>query len=147
MIYNRFGAAFLSPEWQYSGGRQGQTTYNDKEHIVYKNAYIGEDKHIHIKDAYQYYEDVVSFVRQVLREISRNHYQSGNSYNASDFFPPNTDAAMEKYNNGHIDLIENNNCTPTWRYYPQNIFLDNKIKKLKLVYRENAGKGTWRMRW
>lgn len=288
MIYNRFGAAFLSPEWQYYGGRKGQKTYNDREHIVYENAYIGEDKNIHIKDAYQYYEDVVSFVMRVLQEISRNHYQSGNSYYASEFFPQNTDAeiekiraeherqvmlteeckkqlkeyvnsdafiiseiifektsfqalhdyddgwfnemfsfgkissnideskgklsivvdfprlygsnskkkdtasatrilevpfclyfrsvnkeafpitiavpnakvtesvlakvdeacniAMENYNREHIELIEDRNCTPTWRYYPQNIFLDNKIKKLKLVYKENAGKGTWRMR-
>lgn len=289
MIYNRFGAAFLSSEWQYSGGRQGQKIYNDKKHIVYKNAYIGEDQRIHINDAYQYYEDVVSFVMQVLREISRNHYQSGNSYNASDFFPQHTDAeiqkiqaeherkitlteeceklleeylnsdafiiseiffenttfnalhdyddgwfnemfsfgkissnideskgklsiivdfprlyganfkkkntalatktlevpfclylhsvnkdaypvtiaipgakvtenviakvdegcniAMDNYNKEHIELIENNHCKPVLMYYPQNIFLDNKIKKLKLVYKENAGRETWRMRW
>ena len=289
MIYNRFGAAFLSPAWHFSGGRKGQKIYNDREHIVYENAYIGEDKCIHIKDAHQYYEDVVSFVMRVLQEISRNHYQSGNSYEASEFFPQNTDAeiekmkaeherraalteeckkqleeyinsdafivreiifgdpsfhasydcedgwfnvefsfgkiscnmdeskgklsivvdfpqlysanrekkdtasatkilevpfclyfhsvneeafpvtiavpaakvtesafskvdeactiAMENYNKEHIELIENDNCTPAWRYYPQNIFLDNKIKKLKLVYKENAGnKKLWGIR-
>jgi hypothetical protein len=29
---------------------------------VYENAYIGEDKNIHIKNAKKYYEDVIRFV-------------------------------------------------------------------------------------
>ncbi len=31
MIYNRFGGAFLSPEWQYTGSHRGQIIYHEKE--------------------------------------------------------------------------------------------------------------------
>lgn len=285
MIYHRFGGAFLSG-CGVGGGRKGEHSYYEPEHIVYKNAYIGEDGKIHIKNAKQYYEDVVSFVQNVLREIAKNHYQSGWDYEARDFFPFATDGqieenrkkakeaavkaeayriqlqeyvtsekffldkfeyesvkftadydwddgwfnvyfvfsgikcnvdseigdiiivvdvpkmfhgdskqkntalaikeleipyclylrgkemsyinvtipldkvkenvkttiqeacteAMEEYNKEHIDMIEYVNCNNVHRYYPYNMFLDNQIGKLKLKYRENAGRETWRMR-
>lgn len=278
MIYIRFGGAFLTADC-YSGAR-GEHRYHEPEHLVYKNAYIGDDGEIHIKNARQYYEDVIIFLQIVLREISKNHYQSGNSYEAREFFPTMTDAemerqhiewekqrakelrekleqyvfgeefflenlafekvkfdakhnlddewvnenfyfgkittkiagencflrivvdmprlrdsnskkknlasatrelevpyclyllkdgititipsekladslkkkinevcnqAMEEYNREHTDMIEYENCKTIYRYYPENIFLDNKIGKLKLVYKEDAGKGSWRM--
>lgn len=279
MVCKRFGEAFLTSGW-YSGGRKGKKIYHDSNHISYDNAYIGDDQKIHIKNAQKYYEDVIIFVQNVLREISRNHYQSGNDYEARHFFPYATDAeieqsrieaekrkirtekykeelveyvksedffiseisfeqvhfnaqygyddgwfnvgfsfgkistncdetkgkltivvdkprlyganhnrknrtmatkildvpyciyfrgkntkdvnpviltvpkdkvsatvkqkigevcnqAMEVYNKEHIDIIENRCCTPIDRYYPYNIFLDNQIGKLNLIYREN----------
>ena len=87
MIYKRFGGVFLTPVYYTWGGRKGEDSYHEPEHLVYKNAYIGEDRKIHIKNAKQYYEDVVNFVQNVLREIAKNHYQSGNSFDAREFFP------------------------------------------------------------
>ena len=42
-------------------------------------------------DAKKYYEDVIRFVMKGLGEITKNHMQSGNCYNATDFFPYGTD--------------------------------------------------------
>lgn len=285
LIRERFGGAFLSGGY-YSGGRRGERSYHEPEHLVYKNAYIGEDGNIHIKNAKKYYEDVTRFVMNVLGEIAKNHMQSGNSYNASEFFPYSTDqqidknrieaerkrvntirlkeelikqmqesafcldeficerasfdayygwedgwfnvnfsfegmktnldsdldriklivdfpslfhahskqkdrkratkvleidfgfylgrkatkdtnsitiplaedkvsesvknlinalcnTAMEDYNETHIEMIESTNCTPVRRYYPYNIFLDNKIGRLKLIYKEGVGMNLW----
>ena len=293
LIRERFGGVFLSNDYNYHRlGRRAGTlkTYREPEHLVYENAYIGEDGNIHIKDARKYYEDVTRFVMNVLGEIAKNHMQSGNSYNAREFFPHSTDQqieknrieaerkqlntinlkeklieqmqenvfrledfscekssfnafycwedgwinanfsfekmktnldsdmdkikiivdfpsmfhadlkkkdrkratkvleisfgfylerkatkdtnsitipiaedkvservksmintlcnmAMEDYNETHIEMIENTNCTPVWRYYPYNIFLDNQIGKLKLTYRKGAGMGSWRGRY
>lgn len=94
MIRNRFGGAFLTSKFHFTGGRQGERSYHEPDHLVYKNARLGDDEKIHIKNARQYYEDVISFVQSVLREISKNHYQSGNNYNAHDFFPYQTDAEI-----------------------------------------------------
>lgn len=96
MIYKRFGGAFLTSQYYLGGGRQGERSYHEPEHLVYKKAYIGDDGKIHITDAKQYYEDVVNFVQNVLREIAKNHYQSGSDYEASSFFPFATDAQIEK---------------------------------------------------
>ncbi len=290
MIYRKFGGAFLTSSYYLGGGRRGEHSYYEPNHLVYDNSYIGEDGKIHIKNAKQYYEDVIIFVKNVLQEISKNHYQSGNSYNASEFFPFATDAeieksriegekrrektkklqekmeqyvsedeflvetfefksvcfnahynvedgwynenfnfekietniplekgyiiiivnmpslyysdskkknidlatkimnisyclylssrdnketskvtvaipkekvsdfvkqkindacneAMKKYNKEHIEIIENKNVNPIYRYYPHNIFLDNRIGKLNLLYKENAGRNSWRMQW
>lgn len=282
LIRERFGGAFLSNGYCYHGlGRRAGVLkiYREPDHLVYENAYIGEDGNIHIKNAKKYYEDVTRFVMNVLGEIAKNHMQSGNSYNASEFFPYSTDqqiekdrieaerkrdntirikeelvkqmqertfcleefvcekvrfdachdfedgwfnvhfsfegmktnldsdmdrikivvdfpslfhadlkkkdgkratkvldisfgfylerkatkdtnsitlplaedkvsesvknmindlcnGAMENYNETHINMIENKNCTPIWRYYPYNIFLDNQIGRLKLTYKE-----------
>ena len=96
MIYHRFGGAFLSGNYGY-GGRQGERSYHEPQHIVYENAYIGEDGKIHIKNAKQYYEDVVNFVQKVLREIAKNHYQSSYCYGGAEiFFPYATDAEVER---------------------------------------------------
>lgn len=285
LVRERFGGAFLSGNY-YSGARKGVRDYHEPEHLVYKNAYIGEDGKIHIKNAKAYYEDVIRFVMNVLGEIARNHMQSGYRDNAEEFFPVATDqkieanrieaerkqmntdkqkeimrermqkedfcldsfecnnvvfyacydfedgwyvrfsfegietnfasreikivvdfpflyhaernkkdkskatkeleldygfyfekqptkdinfislpipsekvsdgvkarinelcnAAMEAYNEAHIDIIENTNVTPILRYYPYNIFLDNKIGRLRLVYKEGAGMSSWRYR-
>ena len=287
MIYKRFGGAFLSGNY-WGGGRQGERSYHEPEHIVYKNAYIGEDGKIHIKDAKQYYEDVIKFVQNVLREIAKNHFQSSYCYgDARIFFPYVTDAesermqreaeerkvkveayriqleeyvrsdefvverfeyekvkfsacynwedgwfnegfsfkgmksnvnpdigelvimvdvprlfqgnhnkknpalatkekkipfcfylrgkefhhvlaavpgekvsdsikaaihevcnqAMEDYNKEHIDILDAGSSILNRDYYPENFFLDNQIGKLKLVYTDDAGKFSWRMRW
>jgi hypothetical protein len=289
LVRERFGGAFLTNDYGYSGGAKGVQIYHEPEHLVYENAYIGEDKKIHIKNAKKYYEDVIRFVMNVLGEIAKNHMQSGIGYNADEFFPHATDqeiekrrieaekkrintsklkeeliasmkkddfcmnsfacgdvvfnasydfedgwfnvqfafdgiktnldseenkikivvdfpslyhaerikkdrskatkelelnfcfylerwftkdtnfisipiaadkvsdgvkariselcnTAMEAYNETHMDMIENTNCKPVWRSYPYNIFLDNKIGRLKLVYKEGAGMNTWRYR-
>lgn len=95
LIRERFGGVFLTGGY-YSGGRQGEISYHEPDHIVYKNAYIGDDNNIHIKNAKLYYEDVIRFVMNVLSEIAKNHMQSGHGYNASEFFPYATDQAIEK---------------------------------------------------
>ena len=96
MVYERFGGAFLSsPFGMGYGGRQGQIIYHEPKHLIYENAYLDDGK-IHIKNARQYYEDVISFVLKVLKMISSNHMQSGNDYDASDFFPSMTDSQIEK---------------------------------------------------
>lgn len=290
LIRERFGGVFLTSNYFYLGGRKGEKDYNEPEHLVYSNAYIGDDGKIHIKNAKRYYEDVIIFVMNVLGEIAKNHMQSGNSYDAREFFPYATDqareknrieaerkrvntiklkeelissmqnkefmldifecektsfdacydfedgwfnvnfsfkeiktnlesedikvrivvdfpslfhaernkkdkrkatkelqlnfgcyyekqstkdtnfislpipedkvtdrvkirinelcnAAMETYNETHMNIIENTNCKPIWRYYPYNIFLDNNIGRLKLMYKEGAGMNTWRYRF
>lgn len=284
LIRERFGGVFLSNDYYHILGSRAGTlkTYREPEHLVYENAYIGEDGNIHIKNAKKYYDDVIRFVMNVLGEIAKNHMQSGNSYNAREFFPYSTDqqieknrieaerkrvntiklkedlvkqmqgstfclkdfvcekssfnasydyedgwfnvsfffegiktnldsdmdeikiivdfpsmfhadskkkdrkratkvleisfgfylkrkatkdtysitipiaedkvsekvkstidtlcnTAMDDYNETHLEMIENINCTPIWRYYPYNIFLDNQIGKLKLTYKESAG--------
>lgn len=51
----------MSNDYDYHRlGRRAGTlkTYREPEHLVYENAYIGEDGNIHIKDARKYYEDV-----------------------------------------------------------------------------------------
>jgi len=289
LIRERFGGVFLSDNY-YWGGRKGEKLYDEPDHLVYGNSYIGEDGNIHIKNAKKYYEDVTRFVMKVLGEIAKNHMQSGNSFNAREFFPFDTDQeieknrieaerkrvntiklkeemlkqmqestfcleefacekisfdacygwedgwfnvkfsfegmktnldseidkikiivdfpslhhadskkkdrkkatkvleisfgfylerkgtrdtnsitlplaedkvsetvknminylcndAMEKYNETHINIIENTNCTPVMRYYPYNIFLDNQIGSLRLEYKEGAGMGSWRYRF
>ncbi len=289
LIRDRFGGVFLSDNY-YHGGSKGEKVYNEPEHLVYENAYIGEDGNIHIKNAKKYYEDVTRFVMNVLGEIAKKHMQSGNSYSAREFFPYSTDqqieknrieaerrrvntiklkeemvkqiqestfclkeftcektcfdacygcedgwcnvnfsfegmktnldsesdrikivvdvpslyhadskrkdrkqatkvlkiefgfylerkdtkdtnrillplaedkvsesvknmindlcnGAMENYNETHVNMIENTNCKPVWRYYPYNIFLDNQIGSLRLVYREGAGMASWRYRF
>lgn len=291
MVRERFGGAFLTAQYFHIGGRQGEKTYHEPEHLVYENAYLGEAEKIHIKNARQYYEDVVAFVLRVLQEISRNHMQSAGGYgDALMFFPNQTDGemeesrrqqeerkkntellreklqeeiqkedflirefgyesvefeashdfedgwfneefkfrnivtnldmentgikviinlprlfhastekkdlqkvnkkvkmdyclylerkgsadcsnitlpipedkvtdevkakinaacnqAMEEYNAGHMEVVEGMSSRLGYKYYPKNYFLDNLIGKLELVYRENAGAGTWRMRW
>lgn len=96
MIYNRFGGAFLTSRGYANGGRKGEKFYHEPEHIVYHNAYIGDDNKIHINNARQYYEDVILFIQRVLREISRNRYQPADTSNTSDFFPFLTDAQIKK---------------------------------------------------
>lgn len=290
LIRERFGGAFLTTDYYHRIGLRAGVlhTYHEPEHLVYENAYIGEDGNIHIQNAKKYYEDVTRFVMYVLDEIAKNHMQSGNSYHASDFFPYSTDqqiekdrieaerkrvntislkeemvkqmqestfcleeftckktsfnachdsedgwfnvcfsfegmktnldsdidtikiivdfpsmyhadfkkkdrkkatkvleitfgfylqrkatkdtntiilplaedkvsesvkkrindlcnGAMEDYNKTHIDMIETTN--PAWRYYPCNIFFDNQIGSLKLVYKEGAGMDSWRYRY
>lgn len=287
MVYERFGGAFLSSPFRMGyGGHQGQIIYQEPEHLLYENAYLDDGK-IHIKNARQYYEDVISFVSTVLKTISSNHMQSGNDYGASAFFPSMTDSqierahlerqiraekteifkeectqlinsldfsideieysavsfsavydfevgwfnaefsfhdlrtnigkevgtikvlveipylfkgkyekkdlskaiktlelsyclylcskseetsrvvlpvpsekvsaevkkkiqeaceqAMEEYNAGHMNAIENTNCTPTYRRYPPNFFLDNEIGKIALKYIFNVGADSWRI--
>ncbi len=96
MVYERFGGVFLSSPFRTGyGGCQGQIIYHEPEYLIYENAYLDDGK-IHIKNARQYYEDVISFVLKVLEMISSNHMQSGNDYDASDFFPPMTDSQTEK---------------------------------------------------
>lgn len=99
LIRERFGGVFLSNDYYYHrlGSRAGVLkTYHEPDHLVYENAYIGEDGNIHIKNAKKYYEDVIRFVMKVLGEITKNHMQSGNCYNATDFFPYSTDRQIEK---------------------------------------------------
>ena len=94
MIYRRFGGAFLTSN-HYGGGRRGEHSYREPDHIVYENAYIGEDGNIHIENARVYFEDVVVFIQQVLSEISRNRYPSPCGSDARIFFPTHTDAESE----------------------------------------------------
>lgn len=100
MVKERFGGAFVSfaiGVGRYgSGGRQGEVMFHEPEHIVYENAYIGEDEKIHITNAKKYYEDVIRFVQDVLRAVAKNHLQSGMDYEAREFFPYKTDAQMEE---------------------------------------------------
>lgn len=99
LIRERFGGVFLSNDYYYHrlGRRTGTLkTYREPEHLVYENAYIGEDGNIHIKNAKKYYDDVIRFVMNVLGEIAKNHMQSGTSYNAREFFPYSTDQQIEK---------------------------------------------------
>lgn len=96
LIRERFGDVFLTSDYTYYGRRKGENIYHEPEHLVYDNAFIGDDGAIHIKNAKLYYEDVIIFVMNVLCKITKNHMQSGNSYNASDFFPFATDQAIEK---------------------------------------------------
>lgn len=105
MVYIHFGGAFLSGNYIWNC-HQGQDSYHEPEHIFYENAYIGEDKNIHIKDANKYYEDVIRFVQLVLRETSKNHYPApsggyGIENNARGFFPHATDAQIEKARINH----------------------------------------------
>ncbi len=96
MVYERFGGAFLSiPYGMHFGGHQGQIDYHEPDHLLYENAYL-DDGGIHIKNARQYYEDVISFVLKVLQMITSNHMQSGDYGGANDFFPSMTDAQIEK---------------------------------------------------
>ena len=96
MVYYHFGGAFLSGGGGY-GGQKGQKRYHEPEHLYYENAYL-EDGKIHIKDAWQYYEDVITFVLRVLQTVSSNHMQSGMDYDAKGFFPVGlmTDAQVEE---------------------------------------------------
>lgn len=55
--------------------------------------------------------------------------------------------AMEDYNKEHIDILDAGSSILNRDYYPENFFLDNQIGKLKLVYTDDAGKFSWRMRW
>ena len=97
MIYDRFGGAFLTgSQGRYYGGHIGQEKYNEPEHLIYENAYLEGDT-IKIKDARKYYEDVISFLLKVLQMISSNHMQSGNNWDAREFFPSMTDAQMEQH--------------------------------------------------
>lgn len=57
------------------------------------------------------------------------------------------DRAMAEYNAGHIDAVEHTYCTPAYRSYPANFFLDNGIGRLELVYTFRAGAFSWRMQF
>ena len=94
MIHDEFGGAFLAPANWHWAGHQGQKEYDDDNHLIYRYAHL-DNKHIHIEKAWQYYEDVVSFMLNILQMISSNHIQSGADYYASDFFPYYTDREIE----------------------------------------------------
>ena len=87
MIRERFGGAFLTSDYGLYAGRRGEDIYREPTHLVYEEAYLGEDGKIYIRNAKKYYEDVIVFIQKILREISRNHMPSGNSYDAREFFP------------------------------------------------------------
>ncbi|MBR1477232.1 MAG: hypothetical protein IJ608_04625 [Lachnospiraceae bacterium] len=100
MVYEYFGGAFLSDSFRVGfGGHRGQVIYHEPTHLNYKNAYLETRKgiiYIHIKNARLYYDNVCTFVQNVLQMISSNHMQSGNDWDALAFFPSHTDAQIEK---------------------------------------------------
>lgn len=75
-----FGSVFTSG-LPYSVGAEGY-----KNCIRCKYARIGEDRKIHIDDAYNYYEYVIKFVMAVLREVSMSHLPSADPFYADDRF-------------------------------------------------------------
>ena len=113
MLYNRFGGAFLTNRYMNYCGRNIEYRYNEPDHLVYRNAYL-KGNEIHIKNAYQYYEDVIWFMMNVLREISKNHYQSSNYGFSYNFFPSKTDAELKR---DRIERLERKKLTEQLTQY------------------------------
>lgn len=94
MIAEEFGQAFLvNKVW---AGHQGEKFYRDRTHVTYKYAQIqmndssfnNDEGYILITDAHQYYEDVIIFIKKVLKNVMKNHFP-GPQYggrNGEDFF-------------------------------------------------------------
>lgn len=99
MIKEEFGQAFLvGKPW---AGHQGEHFYNDRTHVTYSNAEVHinetsdrlgnayyEDGYICILNAHKYYEDVIRFIKKVLKGTMQKHYPSPTYYgrHGEDFF-------------------------------------------------------------
>ena len=87
----------MTPKSYHYGGNQGQHIYHEPTHLYHENASMMKGGFILINDAKKYYEDVIRFVMSVLKMVSTNHLQSGESDGMnSSFFPSWPYEMMEK---------------------------------------------------
>ena len=94
LVRDRFGGAFVTPVFGGTFGKWKARHIQEPDHLVYENAYLDEQGKIHIKNAKKYYNDVVNFMIDLLRQISANHLPSADYGDGEDFFPSRTDAEI-----------------------------------------------------